>query len=96
MVLERLLGNTRGLKRHNYCRPRYGYASDLSQSKDKSKDSCSGEQRKNWNIVYADIPIIMCHEIIGWIARDGDIALRRWGVKEGDRVIVEGFIRCFL
>lgn len=92
MVLERLLGNTRGLKRHNYCRPRYGYASDLSQS----KDSCSKKQRKNWNIVYADIPIIMGHEIIGWIARDGDIALRRWGVKERDRVIVEGFIRCFL
>lgn len=45
-------------------------------------------------VVYADLPIIMGHEMIGRIARVGNVASRRWRVKEGDRVIVEGFIRC--
>ena len=39
-------------------------------------------------------PIIPGHEIFGWIDRAGAGALKRWGVKEGDRVIVETSIGC--
>ncbi|MDE0385096.1 MAG: alcohol dehydrogenase catalytic domain-containing protein [Defluviicoccus sp.] len=39
-------------------------------------------------------PIVPGHEIFGWIDRAGPDALRRWGVKEGDRVIVETSIGC--
>ncbi|MFH0914700.1 MAG: alcohol dehydrogenase catalytic domain-containing protein [Chloroflexota bacterium] len=42
----------------------------------------------------AEFPIIMGHEILGHIARVGDLASQRWGVKEGDRVIVEAMARC--
>ena len=34
------------------------------------------------------------HEIMGWIERVGANAAKRWGVKEGDRVIVETSIPC--
>jgi threonine dehydrogenase-like Zn-dependent dehydrogenase len=34
------------------------------------------------------------HEPLGHIAEIGDAAARRWGVKVGDRVAVEPFIRC--
>ena len=39
-------------------------------------------------------PIIPGHEIFGWIDRAGAGALKRWGVREGDRVIVETAIGC--
>lgn len=39
-------------------------------------------------------PIIPGHEIIGWIERVGAAAAKRWKVKEGDRVVVEGIIAC--
>ena len=39
-------------------------------------------------------PIIPGHEIMGWIDRIGPDAARRWNVKEGDRVVVEGIIPC--
>ena len=43
-----------------------------------------------WDIT----PIIPGHEIIGWIDRLGADAAKRWGVKEGDRVVVEAIIPC--
>ena len=39
-------------------------------------------------------PIVPGHEILGRIERAGAAALRRWGVREGDRVIVETSIGC--
>ena len=39
-------------------------------------------------------PLILGHEIVGRIARIGDAAARRWGVREGDRVILEEPIPC--
>jgi alcohol dehydrogenase len=39
-------------------------------------------------------PIIPGHEIMGWIDRVGPAAAQRWGVKEGDRVVVEAIIPC--
>ena len=43
-----------------------------------------------WDIT----PIIPGHEIIGWIDRLGADAAGRWGVKEGDRVVVEATVPC--
>ena len=40
------------------------------------------------------LPMIPGHEILGWIDRIGAEAARSWGVREGDRVIVETSIPC--
>jgi|RhiMetdeSRZDD1v2_1073273.scaffolds.fasta_scaffold376083_2 threonine dehydrogenase-like Zn-dependent dehydrogenase len=39
-------------------------------------------------------PRIRGHENVGFIAKIGDGAARRWGVKEGDRVVVEQYLPC--
>jgi alcohol dehydrogenase len=39
-------------------------------------------------------PIIMGHENLGWIEEIGEAASRRFGVKAGDRVVVESSIPC--
>lgn len=41
-----------------------------------------------------EMPIVPGHEIIGHVAEIGDAARKRYGVDEGDRVIVFPFIRC--
>jgi len=38
--------------------------------------------------------VILGHEVVGSIARLGAVAARRWGVREGDRVVVEEPIPC--
>lgn len=43
---------------------------------------------------YAELPLILGHEITGRIAEIGPVASRRWGVSEGDRVAVEAMVRC--
>jgi alcohol dehydrogenase len=45
--------------------------------------------------VLADPPHLLGHENVGRIARVGATAARRWGVREGDRVIVESLIPCW-
>jgi alcohol dehydrogenase len=40
------------------------------------------------------LPLVLGHEIVGRIVGLGDIAARRWGVKEGDRVAVGSVARC--
>lgn len=39
-------------------------------------------------------PTILGHEIVGRVERLGDKAAQRWGVEEGDRVIIERWIPC--
>lgn len=39
-------------------------------------------------------PRILGHEMIGTIAKLGDIARERWGVTEGDRVALEEYLPC--
>jgi threonine dehydrogenase-like Zn-dependent dehydrogenase len=42
----------------------------------------------------AVFPTIPGHEIVGRVARAGAEACRHWGVREGDRVVVEEVLRC--
>jgi threonine dehydrogenase-like Zn-dependent dehydrogenase len=39
-------------------------------------------------------PRILGHHVIGFIEKIGDIAAKKWGVKEGDRVAMEEYIPC--
>jgi threonine dehydrogenase-like Zn-dependent dehydrogenase len=39
-------------------------------------------------------PVILGHEIVGHIEKLGSKAALRWGVKEGDRVCMEEYVRC--
>jgi threonine dehydrogenase-like Zn-dependent dehydrogenase len=39
-------------------------------------------------------PFIMGHENVGRIARLGEQAARRWGLREGDRIAIEGYQVC--
>jgi threonine dehydrogenase-like Zn-dependent dehydrogenase len=47
-----------------------------------------GENRK------AHYPLLMGHEVVGTIAAIGEKSSRRFQVQEGDRVMVEPYIRC--
>lgn len=46
------------------------------------------------NTKYADLPLILGHEMTGRISKIGPVASKRWGVAEGDRVAVEAMVRC--
>jgi alcohol dehydrogenase len=48
----------------------------------------------NGKVKLFKLPLIMGHEIIGHVAKIGDIAAKRWGVVEGDRITVEANVRC--
>jgi threonine dehydrogenase-like Zn-dependent dehydrogenase len=39
-------------------------------------------------------PVILGHEIVGRVERLGPRAAERWGVREGDRIIIERWIPC--
>ncbi|MEK3990247.1 zinc-dependent alcohol dehydrogenase [Robertmurraya sp. FSL R5-0851] len=41
-----------------------------------------------------NLPCVIGHEIVGRIKNIGSVASKRWGVKEGDRVVVEEYIPC--
>jgi len=41
-----------------------------------------------------DGPFILGHENVGVIARIGSVAARRWDLKEGDRIALEGYQGC--
>lgn len=39
-------------------------------------------------------PMILGHHVVGYIDEIGELASKRWGVKEGDRVVMEEYIPC--
>ena len=43
---------------------------------------------------FAPPPLIPGHEIVARIAKIGDRAARRWGVQEGDRIVMEEYAPC--
>lgn len=43
----------------------------------------------------APVPLVLGHEILGSIAEIGEGAARRYGVRPGDRVVVEGSVPCW-
>ncbi|MGH7906780.1 MAG: zinc-dependent alcohol dehydrogenase [Candidatus Binataceae bacterium] len=45
-------------------------------------------------VKYAPYPLMLGHEILGHIAGIGAVAQARWGVRAGDRVVVEALVRC--
>lgn len=45
-------------------------------------------------ITHYPLPLIMGHETVGSIARIGENAAKKWGVKEGDKVVLEASTSC--
>jgi threonine dehydrogenase-like Zn-dependent dehydrogenase len=43
---------------------------------------------------FYQLPCVLGHELVGRVERLGDEAARRWGVAEGDRVVVEEYLPC--
>ncbi len=39
-------------------------------------------------------PMILGHHVVGFIDKIGEVAAKRWGVKKGDRVVMEEYIPC--
>ena len=39
-------------------------------------------------------PMILGHHVVGHIYKIGELAAKRWGVKEGDRVVMEEYLPC--
>jgi threonine dehydrogenase-like Zn-dependent dehydrogenase len=44
--------------------------------------------------IHGQLPMTLGHELMGFVEKLGPQAAKRWGVKEGDRVIVETSIPC--
>ncbi len=43
---------------------------------------------------FYELPCVMGHELVGRIERIGPRAAERWGVAEGDRIVVEEYLPC--
>jgi len=43
---------------------------------------------------FYELPCVLGHELVGRIERIGDEAAERWGVHEGDRIVVEEYLPC--
>ena len=55
---------------------------------------CGTDHEQFTGVLRSDGPFVPGHESVGVIERIGRSAARRWGVAEGDRVVVEVFLRC--
>jgi len=43
---------------------------------------------------FYELPCVMGHELVGRVERIGAAAAERWGVTEGDRIVVEEYLPC--
>src|SRR5919197_803436 len=59
------------------------------------KVEAAGVCGSDWHAYNSDKPVrIMGHENVGRIHRIGSVAERRWGLHEGDRVVLEEYLPC--
>lgn len=43
---------------------------------------------------YYELPTVLGHELVGIIEEIGEAAAKRWGVQQGDRIVVEEYLPC--
>lgn len=43
---------------------------------------------------FYELPCVLGHELVGRVERIGEGAAERWGVREGDRIVVEEYLPC--
>jgi threonine dehydrogenase-like Zn-dependent dehydrogenase len=55
---------------------------------------CGSDCEQFAGVLPVRLPVIPGHEPLGFIDRIGKDAARRWGVSEGDRVVVEAILSC--
>jgi len=55
---------------------------------------CGSDCEQFEGVLPVRMPVIPGHEPLGFIERIGSDAARRWGVREGDRVVVEPILAC--
>lgn len=55
---------------------------------------CGSDCEQFAGVLPITLPVIPGHEPVGSIERIGSAAARRWGVREGDRVVVEPILSC--
>jgi threonine dehydrogenase-like Zn-dependent dehydrogenase len=55
---------------------------------------CGSDCEQFAGVLPVKLPLIPGHEPLGFIEKVGKNAARRWGVREGDRVVVESIIGC--
>ena len=69
---------------------------DLSPEAGLLKIEAVGVCGTDWSWYKADLeePQILGHHSVGYIAQIGKVAAERWGVEEGDRVVLEEYIPC--
>jgi threonine dehydrogenase-like Zn-dependent dehydrogenase len=46
------------------------------------------------NAPFYELPCVLGHELVGRVERIGEFAAQRWGVSQGDRVVVEEYLPC--
>jgi threonine dehydrogenase-like Zn-dependent dehydrogenase len=55
---------------------------------------CGSDCEQFAGVLPVQLPVIPGHEPLGFIDRIGPEAAKRWGVREGDRVVVEAILSC--
>jgi len=73
---------------------------DIDEESGLAKIEITGVCGADWPIYTGDLaqfappPLIPGHEIVARIAKIGASAARRWGVREGDRIVMEEYAPC--
>ncbi len=55
---------------------------------------CGSDCEQYEGVLPVPLPVIPGHEPLGYIEKIGEEASRKWGVREGDRVVVEAILSC--
>lgn len=55
---------------------------------------CGSDCEQFEGVLPVELPVVPGHEPLGFIEEIGDEAAKRWGVRKGDRVVVEAILSC--